>query len=262
MSKEREPAWELRRGARRATEGLLKSGVTAGAVGWRSGNSQRFIGRCAGKTWKPFRAIGRDRRNPVRLAGSVSAGWCRKPESPGSRCGQRRDAAAEIIGCRSEHEQRTVARKDSPYGGRTPFGLAEAEAMSQAASPFAERLYGVVRVTRDWEMARSSFYYQRQVAAQPERMLRRRGPKTAWSDAALLGKIREVLAASPFYGEGHRKVWAGCASRRAHVEGTGVTADARSAAARAVTHAPEARGPRRGTIMTARPKEVWPGITP
>ncbi|MHB8525929.1 MAG: IS3 family transposase [Candidatus Acidiferrales bacterium] len=32
--------------------------------------------------------------------------------------------------------------------------------------------------------------------------------KTAWSDAALLGKIREVLAASPFYGEGHRKVWA------------------------------------------------------
>jgi hypothetical protein len=24
----------------------------------------------------------------------------------------------------------------------------------------------------------------------------------------LLGKIREVLAASPFYGDGHRKVWA------------------------------------------------------
>ena len=39
-------------------------------------------------------------------------------------------------------------------------------------------------------------------------MLRRRGPKTAWSDAALLEKIREVIDASPFYGEGHRKVWA------------------------------------------------------
>ena len=80
--------------------------------------------------------------------------------------------------------------------------------MSRATSPFAGRHYGVVRVTREWEMARSSFYYQREIAAQPGRVLGRRGPKTAWSDAALLGKIREVLAASPFYGEGHRKVWA------------------------------------------------------
>jgi hypothetical protein len=39
--------------------------------------------------------------------------------------------------------------------------------------------------------------------------VRRRGPKTAWSDGALRGKIREVIAASPFYSEGHRKVWAG-----------------------------------------------------
>jgi len=32
--------------------------------------------------------------------------------------------------------------------------------------------------------------------------------RTAESNAALPGKIREVLAASPFYDEGHRKVWA------------------------------------------------------
>jgi hypothetical protein len=57
-------------------------------------------------------------------------------------------------------------------------------------------------------MARSSFYHQRALAARADRLLRRRGPKTAWSDAALLEKIRGVLAASPFYGEGHRKVWA------------------------------------------------------
>src|SRR3989442_3280840 len=80
--------------------------------------------------------------------------------------------------------------------------------MSRAASPFAGRLYGVVRVTREWEMARSSFYYQLRIAAQPQRVLRRRGPKTECSDETLTGKIREVLAASPFYGEGHRKVWA------------------------------------------------------
>src|SRR2546428_14026154 len=57
-------------------------------------------------------------------------------------------------------------------------------------------------------MARSSFYYQLRIAAQPQRVLRRRGPKTEWGDETLTGKIREVLAASPFYGEGHRKVWA------------------------------------------------------
>src|SRR5437879_6680029 len=57
-------------------------------------------------------------------------------------------------------------------------------------------------------MARSSFYYQLRIAAQPQRVLRRRGPKTECSDETLTGKIREVLAASPFYGEGHRKVWA------------------------------------------------------
>src|SRR5260370_11937902 len=111
-------------------------------------------------------------------------------------------------GGRSKHEQRIAARKNPPPGGRTPFGLAEAEAMSRAASPFTGRRYGVVCVTREWAMARSSFYYQRGIAAQPGRVLGRRGPKTAWSDAALLEKIREVLAASPFYGEGHRKVWA------------------------------------------------------
>ena len=57
--------------------------------------------------------------------------------------------------------------------------------MSRAASPFTGRRYGVVRVTREWEMARSSFYFRREIAAQPGRVLGRRGPKTAWSDAAL-----------------------------------------------------------------------------
>jgi putative transposase len=80
--------------------------------------------------------------------------------------------------------------------------------MSHAASSFTGRLYGAVRVTGEWELARSSFYHQRALAARLDRVPRRRGPKTAWSDAASLGKIREVLAASPFYGEGHRKVWA------------------------------------------------------
>ena len=40
--------------------------------------------------------------------------------------------------------------------------------MSRAASPFTERRYGVVRVTREWDMARSSFCHQRVLAARPD----------------------------------------------------------------------------------------------
>ena len=122
----------------------------------------------------------------------------------------------------------------------------------------------MVRVTREWEMARSSFYYHRGIAAQPDRVLRRRGPKTAWSDAALLEKIREVLAASPFYGEGHRKVWARLRFRgSAHVEGAGAAADARSAVAGAVTHAPQGsriRIPARSS--PSGPTKSGPATTP
>ena len=71
----------------------------------------------------------------------------------------------------------------------------------------------------------------------------RRGPKAAWSDAVLLEKIREVIAASPFYGEGHRKVWAGAAALcgSARVQDAGAAADARSTSARAVAHVSEGR---------------------
>jgi hypothetical protein len=37
--------------------------------------------------------------------------------------------------------------------------------MSRAASSSRKKTYGVVRVTRDWELARSSFYYQQEIAA-------------------------------------------------------------------------------------------------
>lgn len=85
--------------------------------------------------------------------------------------------------------------------------------MSRAASPSTGTVYGVARVLGEWEMARSSSYYQRSLVGQACRVLQRRGPKTPWSDATLTEKIREVLAASPFHGEGHRKVRHGCGLR-------------------------------------------------
>src|ERR1700693_4817287 len=240
-----------RRGSRRAArwpgalvgEAQVCSGAPAAA--WR-------------RPRNTFARTGLDRRNAVRLAGSVSGRRRSELEGAGSGCRERRDPAAEIPGRRSEHEQRTATRKDPPHGGRTPFGLAEAEAMSRATSPFTERRYSVVRVTREWELARSSFYYQRESAAHPGRVLGRRGPKTAWSDTVLLEKIREVIAASPFYGEGHRKVWARLRFEEVRTSKARVLRLMREAQLLAPSRAlPKPENPHTGTIITARPNEVW-----
>ena len=68
--------------------------------------------------------------------------------------------------------------------------------------------YGLRRVCAAWGMARSSFYAMTsgQHAEQPP--AKRRGPKPAISDQALLVAIEADLEASPWEGEGYRKVWA------------------------------------------------------
>jgi transposase InsO family protein len=82
--------------------------------------------------------------------------------------------------------------------------------MSQTISPGAEKPYGVQRVCRIWEQARSTFYNTaRQCAtAEPRPAPQRRGPRPAISDESLLELIRADLKSYPFTGEGHRKVWA------------------------------------------------------
>jgi putative transposase len=85
--------------------------------------------------------------------------------------------------------------------------------MAEATSPATGRRYGVARVCRVWEVARSSFYAARQAGAAADRSgaapsPTRRGPKPAIPDADLLAAIRADLARSPWTGEGHRKVWA------------------------------------------------------
>lgn len=78
--------------------------------------------------------------------------------------------------------------------------------MSQTVSPGTDKPYGIQRVCRIWEQARSTFYSaSRQVSDGPQK---RRGPHPSISDADLLELIRQDLATSPFTGEGHRKVWA------------------------------------------------------
>jgi putative transposase len=77
--------------------------------------------------------------------------------------------------------------------------------MSQALSPSSGTRYGLARTCRVWQVARSTLYWQRQTPGEPRRRL---GPKGPCPDDELAGHIRMILQASPFQGEGYRKVWA------------------------------------------------------
>ena len=106
---------------------------------------------------------------------------------------------------RVDHAGGTAGGQD---GDLRPFGAAEVAAMSAATSPGTGLAYGLRRVCAAWGMARSSFYAMTsgQHAEQPP--AKRRGPKPAISDQALLVAIEADLEASPWEGEGYRKVWA------------------------------------------------------
>jgi transposase InsO family protein len=78
--------------------------------------------------------------------------------------------------------------------------------MSRSLSSVSGKPYGLASVCRVWRLARSGVY--RHQAPPPDTPPARRGPTGPMSDDALTTAIRGVLAASPFHGEGHRKVWA------------------------------------------------------
>ena len=82
--------------------------------------------------------------------------------------------------------------------------------MSRTVSPSLHQPYGLARVLRRWKIQRSGFYAHRRHAQAPGPGggPRRRGPQGPCDDATLLGHIRADLQASPWHGEGHRKVWA------------------------------------------------------
>jgi putative transposase len=82
--------------------------------------------------------------------------------------------------------------------------------MSRRVSPSTHRTYGLAVVCRTWGAPRATIYRARHPA--PHSATARRGPRGAVSDADVVAAIRAVLHASPFHGEGYRKVWRGCAS--------------------------------------------------
>jgi len=78
--------------------------------------------------------------------------------------------------------------------------------MSRTVSPVSGRPYGLAAVCRAWRAPRATVY-RRRVPPLPQ-PLQRPGPVGPMPDAALLVAIRAGVAASPFHGEGHRKIWA------------------------------------------------------
>jgi putative transposase len=131
--------------------------------------------------------------------------------------------------------------------------------MSHATSPSTQRPYGVVRVCQEWGISRSTFYHQRCFPERPSRERARRGPKTSYTDEALTGHIRQVLATSPFLGEGHRKVWARLRAQGIRTSKPRVLRLMRQADLLAPSRAPRVVGPRvhDGTITTERPNQMW-----
>jgi putative transposase len=125
--------------------------------------------------------------------------------------------------------------------------------MSQAISPGTQKVYGLERVCRMWEVCRSSFY-----SRQKKTTKHKRGPKPTISDSELLGLIKKDLAATPFKGEGHRKVHARLKRTKARV-GRNRVLDVMRANQLLSPHrgiqAPQ--DPHDGTIITDAPNVMW-----
>jgi putative transposase len=129
--------------------------------------------------------------------------------------------------------------------------------MSRTLSPSANCAYGLALVCRSWRMSRATLYRQRR--ADPERERRRPGPQGAMSDAALAERIRDLLADSPFHGEGYRKVWARLRFSGARTSPCRVLRVMREHRLLAHQRPGAPRGPRAhdGTITTERIDEMW-----
>src|SRR5215475_8156382 len=131
--------------------------------------------------------------------------------------------------------------------------------MSQTGSPSTQRRYGLARVCRLWELPRSTVYLSQARQTALARPAQKRGPKSRWTDAMLEEKIRAVLIASPFLGEGHRKVWARLRWQGVRTSKARVLRVMRGAQLLAPTRVGHARGPavHDGTITTEAPDEMW-----
>jgi len=128
--------------------------------------------------------------------------------------------------------------------------------MSQATSPSTDKPYGLARVCRVWGIARSTIYWQRHERAMPAA---RRGPLGPCADDELVAHIRRILEASPFPGEGYRKVWARLRHRGIRTSPRRVLRLMRAHQLLAPTRPGHPHGPKAhdGTIIPTQVETMW-----
>ena len=128
--------------------------------------------------------------------------------------------------------------------------------MSQATSPSTGQPYGLARICRVWGIARSTLYWQRRA---PAPRGTRRGPLGPCTDDDLVAAIRRVLEASPFPGEGYRKVWARLRHSGLRTSPRRVLRLMRAYHLLAPTRQGQPHGPKAhdGTIIPARVDTMW-----
>ena len=117
----------------------------------------------------------------------------------------------------------------------------------------------LVVVCRVAGVSRSAACEQRRRRGTSEPPRRRPGPIGAMRDRELMAEIREVLAASPFVGEGHRKVWARLRRRGVRTSRKRVLRLTREAGLLAPTARVRRRAARLhdGTITVTVPDTLW-----
>jgi len=130
--------------------------------------------------------------------------------------------------------------------------------MSHTLSASTNKPYGVARVARVWDVARSSFYAARSRAASAVVPLKR-GPKTDFTDEQLTDHIRTVIQKSPFFGEGHRKIWARLRLAGIRTSKRRVLRLMRAAELLGPARRPAVvnSNPHAGTIISEQPNQLW-----
>lgn len=129
--------------------------------------------------------------------------------------------------------------------------------MSRTVSPVSGRPYTLARVCRVWQVSRATVH--RHLSPSRPEPPRRPGRAGPMADAPLLDAIRAVLAASPFHGEGHRKVWARLRVSGVRTSKRRVLRLMREHDLLAPSRVGRPRGPRNhdGTIIPNRVDAMW-----
>src|SRR5215210_3955902 len=140
------------------------------------------------------------------MAGHLRLRWRGQPRHAVHQRRGAGDRAPEGEAGRDAARARVAGSQDCCPGGQAPFGPPEVAAMSRTVSPSSGKPYSLARVCRVWRASRATIY--RHLSSCRPKPPRRPGPVGPMADAALVDAIRAVLTASPFHGEGHRKVWA------------------------------------------------------